>query len=405
MKICKSAILSALTLATYSRAAKFGDRSCSSPATSSQLCVSAIYDDEALSVKYKAEYTGSSIGWIGVGQGEQMAGANMMVGWPTPDGKVTLSQRTTSSHFPPTAQQITAKSFIPDVAGTSTNSSATVLSWTFPVAADFASAKTAHIWAVSAVNPSSADASASLTKHNHRGFIIFDFTKPLETATNSSQPAQSDSGTSSSTSSTQEQIPKIRDLSLRPVRLFLAHVIIMSIAWMGLVPAGILIGRYGRTYFSSSWFKIHRAVQISAVVLITIGFALGVSGVTDAGIPHFDTAHQKLGLAMFILVIIQAFWGQIGHVLNRSKNIRLLNYPHIVIGTVLFFGLSLWQIRLGLDLWLWQPPKAVGDVFFPIWFGLITAAWLLGMILLPRQVKQGQDDREKIPLSTGSASP
>ncbi|KAE8223387.1 hypothetical protein CF319_g3576 [Tilletia indica] len=390
-------LLSAIALAASTRAATFGDQFCKD-----SLCISAVYDDQAMAVSYKAVYTGSPPGWIGVGQGGQMAGANMMVGWPASDGQVVLSQRSTPSHASPNTKQVKASTFVPHADASKTNSSMTILSWTFPVQAGFASSKTSHIWATSPVSPKSTDASAAIARHDRDGIMELNLTQPFpgdapdsETGFHAnSSPTASQS--SSSSDSGQDAKPVIRDLSMRPVRLFLAHMIVMSIAWMGLVPAGILIGRFGRTVFPNSWFKIHRGVQVSAVLLTIIGFALAVSAVGDAGLPHFNTTHQRAGLGILILVLIQALWGQIGHVIFRSRGSRVVNYGHILLGVILFFGLSLWQIRTGLQIWLWSPPRAVGDVFFPLWFALITAAWLLGLLLVPRQHKSAIESREKI---------
>ncbi|CAD6885720.1 unnamed protein product [Tilletia controversa] len=394
-------LVAALAFGASTQAAKFGDQYCKNT-----LCISAVYDDEALSVQYKAIFTGSGVGWIGVGQGNQMVGANMMVGWPTSDGKVVLSQRTTSSYVQPTTQLVKAQAFVPNTDASTTNSSMTVLSWTFPVQAGFASSKTSHIWAMSTVSPNSADASATIVKHNHEGVMNMDLTKPLQTNAASSGSVSSSSAPTSdptpttdgpsSSSDSEDALPIIRDLSLRPVRLFLAHMIIMSIAWMGLVPAGILIGRYGRTLFPASWLRVHRAVQISAVALTIVGFGLAYQACSDAGIPHFGKTHQRVGLAMFILCIIQSFWGQIGHMIFRAKGIRYVNFGHMLLGSVLFFGLTLWQVRSGLALWLWQPPKGIADILFPVWFGIITAAWLLGLLLLPRQHRKAAESKEKI---------
>ncbi|KAE8266744.1 hypothetical protein A4X09_0g5599 [Tilletia walkeri] len=413
MRFGPSILLSAVALAASTRAAKFGDQFCKSA-----LCIGAIYDDEAMTVSYKAVYTGTAPGWIGVGQGPQMAGANMMVGWATSDGKVVLSQRSAPSHVMPTAQQVKASAFVPNADASSTNSSMTVLSWMFPVQAGFASSKTAHIWSISSVSPNSADANANLVKHNQDGHMSLDLTKLIQTKApaSGSGTGNSTTGTGSGTaddpmptsggssSDGQEYEGGIRDLSLRPVRLYLAHMIVMCIAWFGLVPAGILIGRFGRTLFPDSWLKFHRGVQMTAVLAIIIGFGLAVSAVSSIGDPHFEGTHQRVGLAMFILVLIQASWGHIGHFLFKSRGSRLVNYGHILLGTVLFFGLALWQVRTGFGEWAWQAPSFVPNIVFPVLFGVITAAWLLGMLLIPRQNRRATESREKIPSSPYDSS-
>ncbi|KAK0526268.1 hypothetical protein OC834_004869 [Tilletia horrida] len=416
MHISRRGAVVLVAFAASSTATLFGDNDCER-----SLCISAVYNDQALSVSYVATFSGPSVGWVGIGQGDQMAGANMM--------------RSTTAHTPPTTDQALTMPFVPNATTSFTNATMTVFAWTFPVRADFASKQTGHIWAVSRTSPGSMDPTSPIARHNVRtrpakapeeqtltqadvmsslllqshGNFNLDFTKALQVSAAAPGSQPSDSGlagvgvlapgpvilgpgaaaglTGAGGKKKKDRGPKFRDLSNVTTRLFLAHMIIMSIAWMGFVAAGILVGRYGRTLFTSKWFPIHRGIQVSAVILITIGFALGVSAVHHSGSSHFDNVHKRTGLAMFILVWIQAFWGQISHVVRRATGIRVQNYGHILLGMILFFGLALWQIRTGLERWLWRPPTAVGNVFFPIWFAMITLIWLIGLVFLPREIK------------------
>ncbi|CAD6968659.1 unnamed protein product [Tilletia controversa] len=103
-----------LALAALARADIFSDSFCKG-----DLCITAVYDNGTSSVNYTAVASGK-VGWIGVGQGEQMAGANMMVGWAQPGGTVVLSQRSTASHIAPTTQ-IQAEAFVPDRAASTSS--------------------------------------------------------------------------------------------------------------------------------------------------------------------------------------------------------------------------------------------------------------------------------------------
>ncbi|CAD6932425.1 unnamed protein product [Tilletia controversa] len=164
-----------LALAALARADIFSDSFCKG-----DLCITAVYDNGTSSVNYTAVASGK-VGWIGVGQGEQMAGANMMVGWAQPGGTVVLSQRSTASHIAPTTQ-IQAEAFVPDRAASTSNASITVLRWAFPVRAGFATESTAHIWATSPTSPNSADPSAIIDRHNKHGLFDLDLTKPVPTS-------------------------------------------------------------------------------------------------------------------------------------------------------------------------------------------------------------------------------
>lgn len=108
----------------------------------------------------------------------------------------------------------------------------------------------------------------------------------------------------------------------------------MVVAWMIFAPLGILIARFGRTMFT--WFPAHRAVQSFAVLLIFIAFFLAVAGVgIDSG-DHFAYTHNKLGLAMFILVLVQVALGAAAHTFKSKTGKRYIGFAHIPLGLILF---------------------------------------------------------------------
>lgn len=126
----------------------------------------------------------------------------------------------------------------------------------------------------------------------------------------------------------------------------------MSISFLGLLPAGALLARYGRT-FTSKWFVGHRGIQYFAVCLIIIGLALGISFIQMTGRPHLVNTHEKLGIAIFVLVIVQVLLGELAHYINVKKSMRT-GYVHAPLG-ILLFALAIWQIHEGIPLWQWNP--------------------------------------------------
>ncbi|KAK0524869.1 hypothetical protein OC842_005698 [Tilletia horrida] len=404
-------------LASVAQGALFGDKYCRS-----NLCLQATYDDAAAKIDYVLALKGggSPFGWVGIGAGsKRMAGANMMIGWLNSDGSLTMSQRTTvSGHQDPTTS-ISAKSFTADMKSSSSNSSITVFEWSFPVDSTTSpSSQTPHIWALCSYTPSSSATSAGLRQHQNEGSFTLDLTKALATSSGSTGGNNStgtgtgtgtstgagagtgsgtnngDSGALSFGSGSGETIGANRDLSQLSVRLYLAHAIVMSVAWMGVVSLGILVGRYGRTAFASKWFRTHRAIQIFSLLLITIGFGLGVGAVSAAGDEHFDSDHKKWGLAMFVVAWIQGFLGQMGHVVFHKTGKRAQNFVHIVLGCALW-GFSSWQIHTGLELWEWAPPLWVSKYFFPIWAAFIAVLYLAGLALLPKE-RRNANAREQV---------
>lgn len=74
------------------------------------------------------------------------------------------------------------------------------------------------------------------------------------------------------------------------------------------------------------------------------------------GEPHFSSSHEKVGLALFLLVIVQVILGEVSHLIMVKKGIRT-GYFHALLG-VLIFILSIWEIQEGFNLWEWDAPYA-----------------------------------------------
>lgn len=72
-----------------------------------------------------------------------------------------------------------------------------------------------------------------------------------------------------------------------------------------------------------------------------------------SGQKHLTYRHEKLGIALFVLVFVQVVLGEAAHFILHKKGIRT-GYFHAALG-VIIFGLSIWQVIMGLDLWRWQP--------------------------------------------------
>jgi hypothetical protein len=80
------------------------------------------------------------------------------------------------------------------------------------------------------------------------------------------------------------------------------------VAWGVLVPLGIVIARFLKGVAPASgpaafWFTWHRRIQTLALVVMLVGFALGVA-MTPAG-RHFATFHQVAGLVLVIVAVAQ----------------------------------------------------------------------------------------------------
>ncbi|KAJ6571444.1 hypothetical protein B0H19DRAFT_1208921 [Mycena capillaripes] len=169
------------------------------------------------------------------------------------------------------------------------------------------------------------------------------------------------------------------------------------------LPLGIFIARYFRTV-TNSWFWPHVMTNFlfTGPVIFT-GFALGYQATNIAGVPHFVDPHQKVGLALLILYLIQIILGIFIHWVRfpfRFPGGRPpQNYLHAILGLVII-ALASWQTHYGM----WNEwPFVTGNVhpvdwrYKRFWLGIVIVIWSLyaiGLLLLPRQFRQEDAGRK-----------
>ena len=96
------------------------------------------------------------------------------------------------------------------------------------------------------------------------------------------------------------------DASAAAMRI--AHGALMFAAWAVLAPAGVFLARFAKRVPPSSgprafWFVSHYMVQSAALAAAAAGLGLAVA--FSWGGAHFDSAHGKLGLAVFVAGALQ----------------------------------------------------------------------------------------------------
>jgi hypothetical protein len=292
--------------------------------------------------------------------------------WVAPaSGKAVLSQRQTAQYAMP---QVAASP--PRVATalqykTSTTSSQTSLSFEIPSA----SGSQNMIWAYSQIAPSTpSNPGSTITQHDDQGTIQL----PL---------GEAESG----------EVP-LTDSQM----MLRAHAIIMSLAFLLILPFGAIFVRITRTWIPGRfWFATHWIFQWPfAGLLIAIGFGLAVRVIQKDGKKHFSTTHKKWGLALVILYIVQCCLGGIIHFIKEKNRIRRppQNYIHACLG-LLIIGGSFWQVRNGYTV-EWPktqtpPVPTYANTLWVIWAILIPVLYVGGLMLLPRQYKQERAARNE----------
>ncbi|KAJ7926847.1 hypothetical protein B0H13DRAFT_2229352 [Mycena leptocephala] len=188
------------------------------------------------------------------------------------------------------------------------------------------------------------------------------------------------------------------------------HAHVAFFAYLVGLPLGIGIARYLRT-FTSAWFWPHAIVNFLLTgPLIFAAFALGYQTTTASGLPHFTDPHQKVGLALLVLYLIQVFLGSFIHLVKFPRfpgGRPLQNYIHAVLGLAIV-GLAMWQTHYGL----WTEWALVTGNAHPVnmrcrhfWLAIVVeialnprhqivaSLYALGLLLLPRQFRQEANAR------------
>jgi hypothetical protein len=149
-----------------------------------------------------------------------------------------------------------------------------------------------------------------------------------------------------------------------------AHGIIAAITFLGIVPAAIILARFlGRSPFWA--IRMHIWLQITTLILTTVVFILGNFAVGPER--ALTNPHHGIGVALYVLVIVQVFGGALVH--RRVKGRSRLHLPlklmlHQWFGRMIAL-LGIVQVALGLALY--------GS---PAYLFVLYTLWTIGLLLL-----------------------
>jgi hypothetical protein len=340
-------------------------------ASGGAMCVSAVLQSNS-TTQYTLTVNKSQVGWIAIGFGTQMVNTPIILMWRDPSsGKAVLSQRQTSRYAMPQVVSDPPRVATALQYKTSSTSSQTSLSFEIPSTTD----PSKLIWAYSSNTPSTpSDPGSAIVQHDDMGTILL--------------PLGDDSSGDDEVSLTNTQ------------RMLVAHGIIMSIAFLFVLPFGAIFVRLTRTWIPGRfWFATHWIFQwLLAGTLITIGFSLAVNVVQQKGKEHFSTDHKKWGLALVVLYVTQCSLGGIIHFIKSKRRIHRppQNYLHACLGLFIIGG-SFWQVHNGYTV-EWPKTQSLTvpsgvNVLFIAWAVLIPLLYVGGLTFLPRQYKQERDAR------------
>jgi hypothetical protein len=192
------------------------------------------------------------------------------------------------------------------------------------------------------------------------------------------------------------------------------HALLCTIGFLILLPIGVLVARYVRT-FTKRWWYAHGIIQfLISGPIIFAGWALGYQ--TANGLltgPRFSDHHEKIGLALLILYLVQLFIGTFIHFVKMPSLFHghrpPQNYFHAILGLAIL-ALAAYQVHYGLTIeWAYATGNLhpVPRSAIHAWEALIIIFWVLyvlGLVLIPRQFRQekGGQTLEQEVLSSNS---
>ncbi|KAJ3324362.1 hypothetical protein HDU76_013434 [Blyttiomyces sp. JEL0837] len=346
---------------------------------------------DSRSVRIRVEIYQDWIQWVGLGLGDMMDGADMMVFWTNDDGSVTISHRTGGpGHSPPTALRTTCN----------------VACIRYSETGD--------------KNPNNHDPTARLSPHApiHKGMFKlsliapeadWDPDHPLTTQSFNSSTSATASATNSSllasktvnaalvlTPTTTLNVPVVMplptnlvvdnstdDMNARSPRgnntMVLAHGILMVVAWLILCPAGIAVARYFQDTWDG-WLRAHVGFMFAGCVLLaSIAFALIVV-VTGSGSNQFNVAsrgiHVVLGLVIIILMFVQGIFGFAVNKLYspyRTRKAAWWEIGHRAMGWSILLAVMV-NIPFGLSLYsnLYRTVPLAIWIIYAVWLAILA---------------------------------
>lgn len=93
--------------------------------------------------------------------------------------------------------------------------------------------------------------------------------------------------------------------------MIIAHGVIGTMVFLGLVPISIFIIRYYSRWNPYWAFKLHAWFQVMTLLLTTVVFVLGWFAVGPER--SLTNPHHGIGLAIYVMVIFQMLWGYFLH--------------------------------------------------------------------------------------------
>ncbi|CAG8955448.1 hypothetical protein HYFRA_00010314 [Hymenoscyphus fraxineus] len=343
----------------------------------------------------------TSYSWVGLGIGEQMAGASIFVMYADGNNNVTISGRAGRGHVQPQVDN-TLQGGLTLLEGSGIVNGkmiANVHCTTCRLSSDRTS--TSSPWIVAwnqgaALNTKSP--SAPINQHSAYQQLTLDLTQATMNTDSNPFVAAAASGTSTSGEDNTNRgrpgsggpgsdsnspgfvsSPNSGATAINQSAAFRkaqdrqkAHGILMGVAVVILFPLGAISMRLG----VNPW--IHAGIQLISYILMIAGMAIGIIFVNDVPFLTFGVTHFAFGLAIVALLFLQPFFGLAHHFLYVRRQSRTpISYVHIWYGRALML---LAVINGGLGLKLANNTRG-GTIAYGVVAGIMGVAYIAVVIL------------------------
>ncbi|EAW15302.1 cytochrome and DOMON domain-containing protein [Aspergillus clavatus NRRL 1] len=316
----------------------------------------------------------STVQWVALGQGDQMAGARIFLVYASSRTNVTVSPRTGTGHVPP--------EFDPEIpisllSGTGINDG--VLTARFECqncldghggTANSTDAISRWIWAYKNGSPiESDDTLATIDFHDSFGGAVVDLSCAQSTFDRDRDPF---SNASSDCAHSIDELASSENYSLSTMAI--AHGCLMSVAFVLLFPIFALLVPLSAV-MPMPVMVVHAPLQGLALAIAIAGFGLGLKLWSDGGSP--PAAHPVIGtVAVASLALIQPSLGLLQHKhFKRTGQKSWFAYVHRWFGRGM---IALGIINGGIGLW-WlgfsTGPLRTGTIVYGVVAGIVSVIY------------------------------
>nr|GAT52702.1 predicted protein [Mycena chlorophos] len=178
------------------------------------------------------------------------------------------------------------------------------------------------------------------------------------------------------------------------------HAILCTTGFLILLPIGVLVARYTRTW-NRFWFWNHATIQlIISGPVIFAGWSQGYQVARELELQSLFDPHQKIGITLLALYVAQLVFGLLAHFVKLPRRVfpgglrrAPHNYFHVLLGLAML-ALAGYQVHYGLYTeWTFATGgiHPVPESAKHAWMALLIVFWVLyvaGLAFLPIQFRQ-----------------